>query len=217
MKLAFRTKNLAVYEELRQNIVEGKLKPGQRLVMSEIAARYGLSEIPVREAIRSLESEGFVTFTPHVGAVVTQINEGEFVEIYLIRIELEALATRLAVPHISERDVEFLKKLNREMKTAVKQGSYEKLGRLNKEFHLKIYHAAPYPLLNKMLKDLWDKAERTQSVFAFVPERAEASIIEHEEIIAALAVRNVSDAEALMKQQKTRTMAVLQRYLYEAK
>ena len=215
MALSFRTKNIAVYEELRRDIIEGKLKPGQKIIMSEIAKNYGLSEIPVREAIRRLESDGFVNFTPHVGAVVTKIEEKEFVEIYLIRIELESLATRLAVPYITPKDIAFLESKNKEMKSAIQTKSFEKLGHLNREFHLKIYQAAPLPYLNKILKDLWDKVERTQSVFAYVPDRAEASVSEHESIIEALKLGDVSLAESLIKEQKSKTMEALQKFINE--
>ena len=217
MALAFRTKNVAVYEELRQDIIDGKLKPGQKIIMSEIAKKYGLSEIPVREAVRRLESDGFVNFTPHVGAVVTEIDEKEFIEIYLIRIELEALATRLAVPYVSDKDVEYLTRINQEMETAIEKKSYEKLGNLNRKFHLRIYQSAPYPHLNNMLKDLWEKAERTQSVFAYVPERAEASVKEHINIINALKKKDAELAEKLVKSQKNKTMEALQLFAKKEK
>ena len=217
MALAFRTKNIAVYEELRQDIIDGKLKPGQKIIMSEIAKKYGLSEIPVREAVRRLESDGFVNFTPHVGAVVTEIDEKEFIEIYLIRIELEALATRLAVPYVSDKDVEYLTRINQEMETAIEKKSYEKLGNLNRKFHLRIYQSAPYPYLNNMLRDLWEKAERTQSVFAYVPERAEASVKEHINIINALKKKDAELAEKLVKSQKNKTMEALQLFAKKEK
>lgn len=213
MVVAFKTKNAAVYEALRQDIIHGKLKPGQKIIMSEVARNFGLSEIPVREAIRRLESDGFVAFTPHIGAVVRKIDEKEFVETYLIRIELETLATRLAVPHITAEDIAYLVKKNREMELAVEQNQPEKLGRLNKEFHLRLYKAAPYPSLFRLISDLWEKVERTQSVFAYVPERAAASVAEHDRIIVALQSNDTSRAETLIKSQKNRTMTALQRYL----
>ena len=73
MEVVFKTKNVAVYEVLRQDIVDGKLKSGQKIIMSDVAKRFGLSEIPVREAIRRLESDGFVQFTPHIGAIVSKL------------------------------------------------------------------------------------------------------------------------------------------------
>src|SRR3989339_1007512 len=98
MDVQFKTKTEIVHAKLHQDIVAGKLRPGQRIIISELAKEFGFSEIPIREAIRSLETAGLIHFTPHVGAMVNTIDANEFLEIYLIRIELEALATRLAVP-----------------------------------------------------------------------------------------------------------------------
>ena len=152
-------------ESCDRRLSKGKLKPGQKIVMADLAKAFGLSETPVREAIRRLESDGYVHFTPHMGAIVTKIDEGELVEMYLIRIALEALATRLASPHITDKDIDFLNKKNQEMEIAIQQEKYENLGSLNKNFHLRIYKAAPFPRLYKMICDLWDTFERWPSVF----------------------------------------------------
>jgi DNA-binding GntR family transcriptional regulator len=216
MTIASKTKNVAVYRKLRQSIIKGKLKPGQKLVMADLAKTFGLSETPVREAIRRLESDGYVHFTPHTGAVVTKIDEGKLVEIYLIRIELEALATRLASPHITDRDIEFLNKTNHGMETAIQQNKYENLGALNKDFHLRIYKAAPFPRLYKMICDLWDTFERWPSVFSYVPERAIASVEEHKKIIEALKIGDMEQSDRLMKEQKVRAMAALQKYMAQS-
>jgi DNA-binding GntR family transcriptional regulator len=212
MSIGSKTKNVAVYKKLRQAIIKGKLKPGEKIVMADLAKAFGLSETPVREAIRRLESDGYVQFTPHTGAIVTNIDESELVEVYLIRIQLEALATRLASPHTSEKDIDFLKKTNREMEIAIEERRYEDLGALNKAFHLRIYKAAPFPRLYKMICDLWDTFERWPSVFAYVPKRAVASVREHKKIIAALAARDTDLADRLMKEQKERALGALQKY-----
>ncbi len=107
------------------------------------------------EAIRRLESDGYINFTPHIGAVVSEIDEQKFVETYLIRIELESLATRLAVSHITSSDIEFLINKNNEMKKALIENKYEKIGAINTDFHLRIYRAAPYPYLNQLIATLW--------------------------------------------------------------
>jgi DNA-binding GntR family transcriptional regulator len=112
------------------------------------------------------------------------------------------------------QDIEYLDKKNREMGKAVEQNQPEKLGTLNKDFHLRIYRAAPYPYLSKLIGDLWEKVERTQSVFAYVPERAAASVAEHALIIEALRAKDSVSAEKLIKQQKSRTMAALQKYIH---
>jgi DNA-binding GntR family transcriptional regulator len=216
MSLKFLTKNVAVYEALRKDIIESRLKPGQKIIMSDVAKEFGLSDIPVREAIRRLESEGYVHCTPHVGAIVSELDGNKIIELYLIRVELESLATRLAVPHITSRDIDFLIKKNQEMELAIQSQKLEKLGALNKDFHLRIYQAAPYPTLNQLIEDLWEKMERTQCVFTFVPDRAVASVEEHKMIIAALKSKDTTLSERLVKDQKSRTMASLERYLKES-
>lgn len=215
MSLKFLTKNVAVYEALRKDIIDGRLKPGQKIIMSDVAKEFGLSDIPVREAIRRLESEGYVHFTPHVGAIVSELDGEKIIELYLIRVELEALATRLAAPHITSAGIDFLIKKNQDMELAIKAEKLDKLGALNKEFHLRIYQAAPYPILNMLIEDLWEKMERTQSVFMFVPDRAVASVKEHKKIIAALKAKDATLSERLIKDQKGRTMDSLRRYLKE--
>jgi DNA-binding GntR family transcriptional regulator len=209
MGLQFKTKTEIVQTKLHQNIVAGKLRPGQRIIISELAKEFGFSEIPIREAIRSLETAGLVRFTPHVGAVVSEFNETEFLEIYIIRIELEVLATRLTVPHLTEADLDFLDKNIEKTEKAIKQNKLDKIGPLNKEFHLGIYQAAPYPYLVGLIKSLWEKFELSQSVFAYVPERAIASCQEHKKIIEALRVKNGALAERLVKEQKERTIRAL--------
>ena len=213
MKSKGKTKNLFVYERLRKGIIEGTLKPGQKLVMASLANKFGTSETPIREAIRRLESDGYVTFTPHSGAVVTEINRQELSEIYLIRISLEALATRLAVPFINQDDLLWLKKKNDEMKAVVERDQYEKLARLNKDFHLRIYKAASLPRLYKMISDLWDAFERWPSIFTYIPERAASAIQEHEQIIEALETADVDRADDLMKEQKKKSLEALQKYM----
>ncbi len=210
---ACKTKNVAIYEKLRQRIIQGKLKPGQRLVMADLAKAFSCSETPVREAIRRLESESYVTFTPHAGASVTPINDRELSEIYLIRISLEALATRLAGPHVSQSDIDWLKKKNNEMEAAIRKNRYENLAQINKAFHLRIYRAAPYPRLFKMISDLWDAFERWPCIFSYVPERALASVKEHGEIIHALEECDMDKADSLMKAQKERSLLALKNYM----
>ncbi len=90
-------------EALRAAISSGELAPGLQLRQDELAARFGTSRIPVREALRQLEAEGFVTFLPNRGAVVSDLSIDEVIELLEIRIALECHALRLAIPD-DERD-----------------------------------------------------------------------------------------------------------------
>ena len=213
MEVQFKTKTEIVHAKLHRDIIAGKLRPGQRIIISELAKEFGFSEIPIREAIRSLETAGLVRFTPHVGAVISEFNEREFLEIYIIRIELEALATRLAVAHITEADLDFLGKNIEKTEKAIQQNKHDKIGPLNKEFHLRIYQAAPYPYLQNLIKSLWEKFELYQSVFAYVPDRIIPSCREHKKIVDALRAKNGALAERLVKEQKACTIQALKERL----
>lgn len=215
--IQFKTKTEAVFQKIRQNIIDKALKPGQRIVISEIAKDFGISEIPVREAIRKLESEGLVKFTPHVGAVVCLIEESEFLEIYLMRIELEVLATRLSTPHMTEADIRSLKKCLEREEKAIKAGEYQKLGALNKHFHMRIYKTGPYPYLSGTIADLWERFELMQSVFVYVPKSAMLSWEEHIKIVDALAEKNENLAAKLVRKQKNRTKKVIKELFEKTK
>jgi DNA-binding GntR family transcriptional regulator len=211
--IEFTTKSEAVRLKLRQRIIERELKPGQKIVISEIAKEFGISEIPVREAIKKLESEGLVKFTPHVGAMVNAIAGDEFLEIYLMRIELEALATKLSAEHMKVEDIAELKGFVEKAEQAIEEGRIDLLGSLNKSFHLKIYRTAPYPFLFKTIVDLWEKFELMKCVFAYVPERAVPSWGEHKIIVEALEQRDAERAAKLVRQQKNRTKRALEKIL----
>ena len=211
--IEFTTKSEAVRLKLRQRIVGREIRPGQKIVISDIAKEFGISEIPVREAIKKLESEGLVKFTPHVGAVVNAIGGDEFLEIYLMRIELEALATKLSATHMKGEDIEELKSFVKEAEEAIEEGRIDQLGALNKSFHLKIYRTAPYPFLYKTIVDLWERFESMQCVFAYVPERAVPSWGEHKIIVEALEQRDAERAAKLVRQQKNRTKRALEKIL----
>lgn len=211
--IQFKTKTEAVFQKIRQNIIDKELKPGERVVISEIAKEFGISEIPVREAIRKLESEGLVKFTPHVGAVVSLIEGNEFLEIYLMRIELEALATRLSTPHMKESDIRVLKNCLVREEKAIKAEEYEKLRELNKDFHLRIYTTGPYPYLCGTIVDLWERFDLMQSVFVYVPKSVVLSWEEHKQIVEALAEKNARLAVKLVRQQKNRTRSQIEKVL----
>ncbi len=213
MAKAFKTKSMIIYEKLRQRIIKGKYKPGQRLVLAEEARIYDSSETPVREALKRLESDGYVIMNPHLGAVVAQVEEHDLAEIYLIRSELEALAIRLALPHLSNRDLEWLKKKNRNMELAIDTKRLEDFARFNRAFHLRIYSAAPYPRLLKLINDLWDSCEHWSNEFLYVPNRAMASVEEHKHIIEGLEAGDSERAVAFMKLQKEQALRALQTYL----
>lgn len=107
--------------------------------------------------------------------MVNAIASDEFLEIYLMRIELEALATKLSAVHMKSEDIAKLKSFVEKSEQAIEEGRIDLLGSLNKNFHLIVYRTAPYPFLYKTIVDLWERFELMECVFTYVPERAAPS------------------------------------------
>lgn len=202
----FKTKSEVAYEKLRQEVFNGELKPGDKVIVPDLSKMLGISDIPIREAIKRLETEGFLENTPHVGTIVKKIDMREYIEFFLIRIELESLATKLATQYIQENDLTFLEQKIDEMESALNNNDLRSFTVLHKDFHCKIYNSSPYTYLSKLIVNLWDKNTLVKDVFFIVPQRAGESDREHRQILAAIRSRKAILAGKLVRQQKQRSL-----------
>ncbi|WP_426438081.1 GntR family transcriptional regulator [Bradyrhizobium genosp. P] len=139
----------AVREALRRAISAGELAPGFQLRQDELAERFGTSRIPVREALRQLEAEGFVTFQPNRGAIVSDLSIDEVVELLEIRIALECHALRLAIPAMGEIDLDEATKI---LRSYDEEPEPEKWGAFNWRFHKTLYAPCNRPRLLAMIE-----------------------------------------------------------------
>ena len=208
----YHTKSEIIYKELREDIVNGRYKPNQRIIIGEIAKTFGTSEIPVREAIQLLVSEGLLKSIPHVGPVVTRLDMEQMEEIYVIRTVLEGLAIRLAAENIGDKEIRFLEQNNSKMEKAVAKQKYKTISSLNKEFHRIIYAACKNRYLFKYIFELWDLSFRIPAVFALIPGIAHLSLAEHKEILEALKKRDGMRAEKLIAKHKENLLHALRDY-----
>jgi DNA-binding GntR family transcriptional regulator len=135
-----RTVTSTLVENLRDEILLGELVPGQYIRLEEIAARFDVSTMPVREALRDLEAEGLVTIFPHKGAVVTQLSSDDLLDIYDVRAALEEMATRLAIPHMTQATFNQLFSYIDQMDSHL--GELVTLIKLNHDFHNTLYRAS---------------------------------------------------------------------------
>lgn len=117
---------------LRQAILKGDLKANERLVQSDLAEQLGVSRMPVREALKTLELEGLVTNEPHRGAIVNSLTVEDLDEIYEIRTMLEPMTLRKSIPNLTQEDLEALKDLHEKMLVTTAVDEYVEL---NREFH----------------------------------------------------------------------------------
>jgi len=200
--MEFSTKNNYIYESLKDEIMMGKLRPGERIVISDVAKRYNVSPMPIREAINRLQQDGFVEVIPHVGARVSPFDIERHKEIMLIRTELEALAIKLSTKHIDEQTIAKLEDILREMEECVNNNEHKRYGKLNVEFHLTIYGASPYKILYELINNLWARSEFSRSVFERIPERNRDSLAEHKAIVEAIKAGDGERAAAIFRRQK---------------
>ncbi|MFC9894758.1 GntR family transcriptional regulator [Nocardia sp. NPDC127579] len=169
---------------IRDDIVRGVFAPGQRLTEDALAESYGVSRVPVREALRVLETEGFATSRPYAGVVVAELSEAEAADLLEIRARLEPLCASRAALRRTPEHLGRLKELTALGLEAVREGRLDELTRLNSRFHEVLAEASGSALLTQLITQLSWKIAWVYAVE--LPRRAGDSWHEHEEICAAL-------------------------------
>ena len=174
-----------VMDSIRDGILTGRFPLGSRLDQKAVADELGVSLVPVREALRLLEGEGFVQIYPRRGAFVTDESADGLEELYCIREVLEEMATNLAVPNLSSSDLDKLDGILRQMERATAEQALNRLLELNAAFHFTIYEACERTLLVEMISGLWNRSSLYRQIFTYLPQRVAQAMREHQEIYAA--------------------------------
>jgi DNA-binding GntR family transcriptional regulator len=178
------SKTQQAYEFLKNNILEGSYGPGQRIVIDQVAKELGLSTIPIREAIRQLESDGLIQYKPYSGAIVSGINETEYIEVLTVLSVLEGYATALSSRNFTSGHIEQLSQINKQMEEALQDFDFERFGQLNRQFHAVIYEECGNTFLLEEIRQSQQRLDRVRrSIFTLLPQRTKQSIEEHAAII----------------------------------
>ncbi len=185
------------YRRLVLEIRLGQLRPGDRLLETELAQRLGISRTPVREAIRQLEAEGLVVHVPRVGAAVRSLEPGEVTELYEMRGVLEGTAARLAARAGSSVELDDLATINAEMAAA--QGDPARMYELNRQFHAALLNAARNRYLARSVAGLQKTLLLLGPTTLEESDRARNAVEEHEAVLTALRARDEQGAEAAMR------------------
>ena len=176
----------AVLRELRSDIVLGVLAPGSQVVQESLAQRYGVSRVPLREALKILEGEGLVSYHPHRGYFVMELSIDDLAEVYRLRSLLEAEAISLAVPHLAREDCDALEAILYEMQSASSCGDISGLADANRRFHFGIFDQAAMPRLSRLLNQLWDATDVYRTLYFQSDVNRHRVSAEHAEMLAAL-------------------------------
>lgn len=189
-----------VTETLREAIVTGVLKPGERLMEIQMAEELGVSRTPVRESIRKLELEGFVVMVPRRGTYVADLSIKDINEVYEIRTVLDVLAAGLAAERITEEELEELERLLVQIGEFVDQNNVEKLIEFDSQFHDVLYRASRNDRLVGIINNLREQFTRFRSISMKYPGRMQNTVAEHTRLVEAIAQRNPDLAQQIARE-----------------
>jgi DNA-binding GntR family transcriptional regulator len=195
------------YERIRASILAGDYTPGQSLNIRALATGYGVSSIPVREALRRLEAEGLVGFLPNRGATIRQLSRAELEEVFLMRVSLETLALKHALPRLSSDDLAELDTLVAQLHPRRTQPArwYE----AHRQFHFRLYRAAELPRLNHTIVGLWGLIAPYFGVYAVTAPDFQKAYSEHVELLQAFRSRDVMRSTKLLQAHMTEAHRVV--------
>lgn len=196
------------YREILAGINAGRYAPGARLVLSQLAAELDMSVVPVREAIRRLQSDSIVAYTRNVGATVIGIDP----EVYHHTMEtlalVEGFSTAQCAPLVTAEDLERARQINERMRELLEDFDPVEFTALNKQFHSVLFEHHQNPHVLDLVHRGWNRlAALRSSTFAYVPGRAAASVDEHEQLLELIRDRAPFEViESVARQHRANTL-----------
>lgn len=186
-----------IYRNLRERILRGQLRSGSRIKIGAVAEEFGVSIIPVREALRMLEADHLIDILPRRSPVVSGISAGEVLEISAIRLALEPLALVEAIPNMTGETV---RRGGRILEDYRKCSDPWEQVELNRRFHLVLYEPCGKKRLMKIISDQYDGMTRCAHVLVIRSSKlADRSVMEHEEILRACEAKDLEKATAMLR------------------
>jgi DNA-binding GntR family transcriptional regulator len=200
-----------IADSLRAAILDGSYLPGERIRQEDVAARSGASRIPVREALRMLDSEGLVTLVANSGAWVTRLTLAECVETYLIRERLEPLLLRTSLPDLDDAAVDRLGRLAAEMESGA---GIDAFMRADREFHLSSYAGAASGEMWQIIGRMWNTTQHYRREFTKIAAHSGLSVthLEHRLLLDCIRRRDADDAERVLVTHIRRTRLELEKH-----
>lgn len=188
-----------VYRSIKEAIITGQLLPNERLKEEMLAKRFNTSRTPVREALRNLEKEGFVTFIPSIGAKVTDLNQKTIKDLYECRAELEGLAAEKAALFLEKEEYNILEESVILAKQYKQLGDLEKVIKRNTLFHETIIQASHNETLIKLMEPIRMQILRYRTITGYVGGFKPMFFDAHEMILEALKERDAEKSKQLMR------------------
>jgi len=186
-----------VFNTLRDAIIAGELKPGERLMEVQLAEKMGVSRTPVREAIRKLELEGLVCMTPRKGVHVAELSVKDIIDVLEVRATLDGLATALSASRITDDEIKELNRINTQLITNMEKENLPGIVKKDVEFHEVIYRSSRNEKLLQIINNLREQVQRFRIIYLKDISSPKEIIKEHQSIIEAITSRNPEAAQSL--------------------
>ena len=195
-----------VYDTLKQMIIDGVIKPGERIIVTEYSNKFQISRTPIREAIRMLELEGLVESQTTGGVIVKTLTREEISEIYKIRIALESLIIEEIIKKINNQDIKKLEKVLKNTKKAFEVKDIEKVFSLFTEFNQILYDIASLPKVTGMINNINLYLKRFRKLSIDNPSRKEEAFEDHVQILEAIKNKELSTAISINRMHLEKSM-----------
>lgn len=215
----YKTLRTIVLDKIREMILNQELKPGQKIQQDDIAQGLGVSRMPVREALGTLEMAGLVISAPHRGVIVSNLSIADIEELTLIRCTLEGIAVRLGAEQMDNGRLESIRKCLDQMAEWDEgdRGVARERVETHKAFHFTIYEASGLPRLYRIIVPLWEASERYRRECASLPGRRKEAFQEHAQLMEACVKRDGGLAEEVLAQHLRSTSKTVIEHLRRQK
>ena len=209
----FRSLTRLLTEELKTAIITGKLAPGERLSEEKLTSSLNVGRVPLREALRRLEAEGYVTFLSNQEMAVSKPSMEDLQEYYTIASVLEGLAARLAVERAQPEELSRLRELHQLLREAYQKRDLSRYYEANSNFHYFIAEIARNERLYRLIEQMRQEIQKTRILSFHLPQRLDYSMREHDQILDAFLKKNPELAEATMVKHLQNQMEALKKML----
>lgn len=195
-------------DQIRRMLRSQELLPGQPLRQEALAERLGVSRVPVREALKSLEAEGVVRHRPNVGYAVTRLSADELQQSHLMRAALESTVLR-RVPQLGDSQLVALTELNRSVETAAEAADVLRMTELDHDFHFVIFRTSRLDLIVDEIERIWTMTEPYRSAHLYDQETRRRLVREQRMLIDALRKGEIATAISIMDSHRSRPASPL--------
>ncbi len=187
-----------VFEKIRDDILNGKYKRGEKIIEAKLAEELGVSRTPVREALKQLELDGLIENIPNRGVMVKGITKQDIQDIYTIRMAIEGIAAKWAIERMDDEDIEKLKEIFELMEFYTFKNDVDKVAELNTAFHEAIYNATKSRYLEHVLKDFQYFMKTTRYKSLKTEGRLQLTLEEHRKVLEAFIKRDSDEAVTVL-------------------